>query len=767
MMGVVSVVLTCFGLLHTTFSAPQDSKPDAAAAAPPDSFKQEFLPFLKRYCVDCHGDGAHMGDFDFERYRDLEGLKRDRHAWTKALKLLKLGVMPPNEAEKPPEEERARAVKWLDHQLFYCDCSQPADPGRVTVRRLNKTEYDNTIRDLLGVDDLPADDFPADETGYGFDNIADVLSVPPLLLEKYLEAAEAVAEKAVRTHSPAYARIRYSGRVLSAEARMVRRAFDINRPGRYRVKVEAKPEGTLSKPAHIDVRFGNRVVIAVDVGGPESIHEFEAVFDAKSGRQNATAILTLDNASDATEAASIEDRNVNVSYLEVEGPLDFTEEERRAQPLVRVLPRDGMNPLDAARANLKQFLPRAFRREVTAAEIDRCVLIAQRALSEGESFDEAMKLALQGVLVSPQFLFRVEGGRRREGRVETLDDFALASRLSYFLWQSMPDEELFRLAGENRLHEREVLEQQTRRLLGDRRAEALIANFAGQWLGLRKLATKNVKPDSTLFPGFNDQLRHDLWKETELFFGSIVRSNSSIYDLLAGRYTFLNERLSRHYGIEGVTGNDFRRFDFQQEKRAGVLTQGSILTFTSHPGRTSPVKRGEWVLTNLLGDAPPEPPPSVPMLEETQAANPNLTLRQQMERHRADPGCAACHKVMDAIGFGLENFDPVGRWRDADGMHSVDSKGTLPSGETFEGPMELVNVLHQRKAQFSRCLTEKMLTYALGRGVEWFDKCAVDDILAELEKDDRFSTLILGIVKSAPFQLRRAQDSLPAPARTP
>ena len=287
-----------------------------------------------------------------------------------------------------------------------------------------------------------------------------------------------------------------------------------------------------------------------------------------------------------------------------------------------------------------------------------------------------------------------------------------------------------------------------------------MASFASQWLGLRRLATKDVQPDAVQFPDFNEALRLDLWKETELFVESIVRSNRSIYELLNGRYTFLNERLARHYGIRGIRGSEFRRVDFTEERRAGLVTQGSILTLTSHPARTSPVKRGEWVLTNLLGDAPPDPPPTVPALEQTREANPTLTLRQQMERHRADPNCASCHKVMDAIGFGLERFDPVGRWRERDGSRPIDSTGTLPTGEAFDGPVELVMILNQRKAEFGRCLTEKLLTYALGRGLEWYDRCAVDEIVAQLERDDRFSTLILGIVNTAAFQLR-VQQALP------
>ncbi len=569
----------------------------------------------------------------------MDAVKRDRRAWNKVLKRLKSEVMPPVDADKPTAPERARAVQWLDHQLNDVDSSRPQDPGRVTVRRLNRTEYDNTVRDLLGVDFQPANDFPADDSGFGFDDIGDVLTVPPLLLEKYLAAAEDIAERAVPSHS--------------------------------------------------------------------------------------------------------------------------TDQQRRSQPLVREVPRAGLSPAGAARANLKRFLPRAFRRNVSAEECERYVALAQRALDHGNSFDQAMNLTLQAVLVSPHFLFRVEAGRLREGGVERLDDFALASRLSYFLWSSMPDEELFRLAGQSRLHEPDVLKAQALRLLHDPRADALVTNFAGQWLGLRGLKSRDVRPDVAKFPDFTDQLRLDLLKETELFVRSVMLANGSIGDFLNGRYSFLNERLARHYGIDGVKGSEFRRVNFAKERRAGLLTQGSILTLTSHPGRTSPVKRGEWVLTNFLGDAPPPPPPSVPTLEKTQTANPGLTVRQQMERHRADPGCAVCHKVMDVIGFGLENFDPVGRWRDRDGKNPIDAKGALPNGEVFDGPVELTAILSRRKAEFSRCLTEKMFTYALGRGVEWFDKRAVDEIVARLGKDDKFNTLILGIVDSAPFQMRRVQEQLP------
>jgi mono/diheme cytochrome c family protein len=765
--GAVAILLSGAGLLRTWFAA--SAGPNSAGAAESRagdfaaSYEQGLLPFLRQYCRDCHGDGARKGEFAFDRYQDVDALKRDRAVWTKVLKLLKVGVMPPVDADQPSAEERARAVKWLDHQLFYVDCSQPQDPGRVTVRRLNKSEYNHTIRDLLGIDFRPAQDFPADDTGHGFDNLGDVLTVPPLLLEKYLDAAEDIAERAVRVHSPLYARTRYAakpkgnvrdlieGKVLIVKGPTTQQAFAFPRTGSYVIRVQAKVEPAGEEPGKIEVRLGTRTVHTFAVKDAGQVDVFETAVQAEQGTQNVAATL-LNNGTD---------KSLHVGYIEVEGPLEFTDQERRAQPLVRVVPRGSENPGQAARANLQPFLPRAFRRPVAAEECERYVALAQRALARGDSFDQAMNLTLQAVLVSPHFLFRVEGGRRREAGIEMLDDFALASRLSYFLWSSMPDDELLRLAGQNRLHEPDVLRAQALRLLDDPRADALVANFAGQWLGLRRLTTKDVQPDAAQFPDFTDQLRLDLWKETELFFGSIVRSNSSIYELLNGQYTFLNERLARHYGIDGVSGPEFRRVNFTEARRAGVLTQGSILTLTSHPSRTSPVKRGEWVLTNLLGDAPPEPPPSVPTLEQTRAAHPALTLRQQMERHRRDPGCASCHQVMDAIGFGLENFDPVGRWRDQDGRQPIDSRGALPTGEVFDGPVELIAVLKRRKTEFGRCLTEKMLTYALGRGVEWYDKCAVDEILAQLARDDRFATLILGIVQSAPFQLRRVQGPQP------
>jgi hypothetical protein len=329
----------------------------------------------------------------------------------------------------------------------------------------------------------------------------------------------------------------------------------------------------------------------------------------------------------------------------------------------------------------------------------------------------------------------------------------------------MPDAELFQLAKDGKLHEPAVLEQQTLRMLKDPRSDALIANFSGQWLGLRKLATNEVDPDPKLFPEFTKEIRMDLWKETETFFGAIVRSDASFYDLLDGKYTYLNERLAKFYNIPNVTGPEFRRVDLANYPRAGVLTQGSILTLTSYPNRTSPVKRGEWVLSNILGDTPPDPPPLVPAIDSTAAANPNLTFRQQLELHRADPGCASCHIEMDAIGFGMQTFDAIGRFRTEENKQPIDASGKLPNGESFNGPLEMIAILRKNKTKFGRCFVEKMTTYATGRGVDWYDKCSVDAIMQRLEQDDRFSSLVLGIVTSAPFQSRKYRDPLLSPSQ--
>ena len=412
---------------------------------------------------------------------------------------------------------------------------------------------------------------------------------------------------------------------------------------------------------------------------------------------------------------------------------------------------------ESARQILRTFADRAYRRPVRDDELNRLVRLVELARKNGDGFEAGLKLALEAVLVSPHFLFRVELDRRPGDRyVRLVGEFELASRLSYFLWSSMPDDELFRLARAKRLREPGVLEAQVKRMLQSPRSRALVDNFAGQWLQLRNL--KGFTPDPARFPGFDEPLRSAMLQETELFFEHVVREDRSVLEFLDANYTFVNERLARHYGIPGVTGDRFRRVDLTGTPRGGILTHASILTVTSNPTRTSPVKRGKWILENILGTPPPPPPPGVQELKEDKEVVLSGTLRQRMEQHRADPGCASCHQRMDPLGFGFENFDAVGAWRDREGKHAIDPSGVLPGGQSFKGPAELRALLRKKEDAFARCLADKMLTYALGRGTERSDRCFIDAIARNLARHGyKFSGLVLEVVKSDPFQKRRGK----------
>jgi hypothetical protein len=430
--------------------------------------------------------------------------------------------------------------------------------------------------------------------------------------------------------------------------------------------------------------------------------------------------------------------------------------------IVSARPSKKLSVREAAQKVFRPLLRQAFRRPLKDQEVIRyATLVHQQVTERGETYERGLSLAIQAMLVSPDFLFRREPDR--EGNFDSwpLNDFEVASRLSYFLWSSMPDDELLNLAEKKKLLNPDVLKRQVARMLRDPKSVALADNFASQWLNLRNLV--DVRPNPDQFTNFSPELKSDMEQETRRLFQHVVQKNRPIDDLLFADYSLMNQRLAEHYGITGVKGDEFIEVSLQGKNRAGILTHASILTLTSNPGRTSPVKRGKWILENLLGQAPPPAPPAVPALEETAKASPNLSLREQMELHRKAPGCASCHRVMDPLGLGLENFDAIGQWRDKDQDKPIDATGELPSGEKFQGPMELLTVLHQRKAEFHRTLTEKMLIYAVGRGLDYYDKCAVDSILVSMKNNDAtFSSLVEGIVSSPPF-LRRSRDRDPKP----
>jgi len=609
----------------------------AAPARPAKaSFKHDIAPLVAKYCAACHGTADPKGGVALTRFKTDADAAKAPEVWEKVGARVSSQQMPPKGLPQPTAAERSRLTAWIDAALAQAQCDLK-NPGRVTLRRLNRAEYDNTIRDLLGVTFHAADDFPSDDVGYGFDNIGDVLSMSPLLMEKYLAAAEKIAQAAI--HAP--------------------------EPGKPASEVPASQK---------------RIFIA--------------------------------------------------------------------QPA---------NPDDmaCARKILTTLASRAYRRPATRAEVDRLVHYVQLARKQGDPFERGIQLALEAVLVSPNFLFRVELDPRagRPGSIRPLNDYELASRLSYFLWCSMPDDNLFALAAKRTLHQPAVLEAQARRMLKDPKAHALVENFADQWLTLRLLG--NFRPDRQRFPAFNEALRSDMLQETNLFFENIIREDRSVLDLLDAKYTFLNERLARHYGIEGVTGEQFRKVALTKPERGGLLTQASILTVTSNPTRTSPVKRGKWVLEEILGTPPPPPPPNVPELigDEQKLTG---TLRQKMEQHRKDPMCASCHARMDPLGFGLENYDAIGAWRAKDGDFPVDASGELPDGRKFNGPAGLKSILMAQKDGFVHNLAQQMLTFALGRGMESTDRCAVDTIAKDMRKKGyKFSALVSEIVTSEPFRLRQ------------
>jgi hypothetical protein len=709
------------------------------------------------------------------------------------------------------------------------------DASRVTARRLNRAEYNNTISDLLGIDVRPADDFPQDDSGYGFDNIADVLSISPVLMEKYISAADKVARLALfgpPSLEPTVTRLRSEGRRV-VEARSVPAEYDVTGlslpnafhsvhriavEGEYVVRVilggvrpatsapitvalwlDEREVQSLRHDPEQSATFGvdrqdfggqtaefrvwlqpgdRRFAVAIPriyeglpprYGGanPSVRSEVRPEFTPPAGAApERVAELRKRFGQAQAELAKIPLNGARVSAVEIVGPYSPVRGPSR-ESLQMIYTCGHLNGDHASTCPLRiigDLARRAFRRPVSASELQRYVALVGRVQREEGSLAEGLAVGIQALLVSPDFLFRIEqrpavSQPPRAGRAaRELTPHELASRLSYFLWASMPDEGLRRTADDGTLRDRRVLEAEVRRMLRDPKARALAQHFAGQWLQVRAL--ESTTRDRERYPDFEDYLRLSMRRETELFVEHIVRDDQSILDFIDGRYSFLNERLARHYGIAGVSGPEFRRVDLAGTLRGGVVTHASVLTVSSYATRTSPVLRGKWILDNLLNAPPPDPPADVPNLDET-ALGSTASMREQLEAHRRSPSCAVCHRRMDPLGFGLENFDAVGAWRTMDGKFAVDASGVLPDGRTFRGPDELRQILASDRGAFAHALTSKLLIYALGRGLERYDTQTVQAIAAALPAHDyRFSGLVLEIVNSQPFQSRRGA---PAP----
>ncbi|MBS0201302.1 MAG: DUF1592 domain-containing protein [Planctomycetes bacterium] len=767
----------------TVISSGKRHSQAAETAIPKPGFDVAVTPIVKKYCGKCHGGDEPEAGISFARYPNEAAMLKDRKTWERSFEMISNGNMPPADSPQPTPAEKEQLLDFLEGALYRIDCSKVSDPGRVTIRRLNRAEYNNTVRDLLGVAVRPADDFPSDDVGYGFDNIGDVLSLPPLLMEKYLDAAEKIAAEAILVVDSTKPKIREFSRgqltlsqaahphdadaVILVSEGNVTAEMEFPLAGEYLLRTQAAETPAGNEHARMEYRLDGKVLETFEVKAKDSQPQScESRFQVARGNHRLSVGFLNDFYDPKARDKGRRDRNLIVHDLQIVGPVNVEPNELPAahKQLLAVMPTDGKSPSEAARENLRPFLRRAFRRPVTDGEVDRYVAFVEQAVNKGESFPFGMQIAVSAALVSPHFLYRLETDKTPDdpGDKHALNDFELASRLSYFLWSSMPDDALLAQASQGDLHHDAVLDDQVRRMLKDPRSQALVDNFAEQWLQLRIL--NEITPDPKQFPEFTPELREDMKQETRQFFEYIMREDRPILEFLDGPYTFVNERLARHYGLEDVpeaaAATKFQRVRLDGKNRAGLLTQGSILTLTSNPDRTSPVKRGKWVMEVILDQPPPPPPPNVPELAETAKSAPNATLRQQLELHRQNPTCNSCHRVMDQLGFGMENFDAIGRWRDMDNGKPLDTTGELPGGSHFDGPIELAEVLRQKQCEFGECLTEKMLTYALGRGLEFYDRCATDKIVKTLKDQKfRFSVLVAEIAKSDPFRMRRGEES--------
>lgn len=741
------------------------------AASPGAGWEAEVLPWLENYCYDCHGDGIGKGELDFDDYDTIDSMIADRERWKRIRGHIEHHLMPPPDEFQPPIGEREKIIRWIDSAIFPTDPDHP-DPGRVTLRRLNRTEYENTLRDLLGVQVKVRDLLPPDDSGYGFDNIGDVLTLSPAHLDRFLDAAQVGLDQAIRVGPMPFPSTRFAGRQLegpghrSDQGHLLTSNGSIRvqpraaKPGRYRILVRAGASRAGEEAAQLELAINDRKAALWNIAQPMQ-EPGRYAFEFKLGEAREVPV-TLSFINDFYDPDSpdpaLRDRNVIVTELVLEGPLDGPRQPK-PESHRRIFGErpDGADDEAWAAEIFRRMARRAFRRPPQDGEAERYLHFVRLAKAEGRSFEEGVRHGLEAMLVSPAFLFREEPQPEPDNaeRIHPINEHALASRLSYFLWSTMPDERLMKLADEGRL--REQLDAEIDRLLDSNRSRALIENFVGQWLQLRDLESAN--PSSKAFPKFRHRLRSHMRTETRMLVEHLIREDRPLTELLDAGYTFLNDELAEHYGIEGVEGREFRRVSLKETPRRGLLGHGSFLLVTSHPLRTSPVLRGKYVLENLLDTAPPPPPPNVPQLTPPAKNGKGLSLRQQMEKHRDDPACSSCHALMDPIGFGLQNFDADGTFRTEENGKPIDASGQLAEGQRFHGPDALREILlRDHRDDFHRSVASKLLTYALGRGTDWYDRPAIDGIIRKTEEAGGSTrAMIRAVIHSAPFQFRRGE----------
>jgi cytochrome c551/c552 len=799
---------------------PQAPTPVGQGVASQNVAPQSEQALVKQYCVTCHNARAQTGGLSLEGL-DPAAAASHSDVWEKVIMKLRGGMMPPVGMPRPGEATLQGFAASLEKRIDGQALTSP-NPGHKPIHRLNRTEYRNAVRDLLNLEVDVTDLLPADDESHGFDNIAGVLRVSSSLLEQYLTAARRVSSLAVGTDTEVV-KLAYRVPPDDSQQDEVD-GVGLGTRGGFRFRHNFPQDAqydlavVLVQNFHgyiTGLEFAHRVEIAIDgaqvfvaqVGGEEDllasdrnmsaaaleIHErLKARVRVAAGPHDVGVTFFRRNRAQSDEPLQLHERHHDlqdmnglpiVDQVTVTGPYEATgpgdtPSRRRIftcrpgstlrEPQGRPEPGRGATSPTAsqtpaqqascARTILTTLAHRAYRRPVTPDDLDPLMNLYEAARKEGGTFDAGIEQALRLVLASPKFLFRVETPPTTAGGTAPVSDVELASRLSFFLWSSIPDEELLKVAEQGRLDEPAVLQAQVERMLKDPKSRALVDSFASQWLRLRNL--KSHTPIARDFPNFDNELREAFRIETELFFESIIREDRSVLDLLNADYTYVNERLARHYGIPNVYGSHFRRVTVNQDARRGLLGQGSVLTVTSYPNRTSPVLRGKWVLENLLGTPPPAPPADVPDLEDNHPGEDARSLRARLEAHRRNPTCASCHRVMDPLGFALENFDGLGQWREKEPGGAIDPTGQLADGTPIDGPVALRKAVLARREMFVRTLTEKLMTYGLGRGIELDDRPLVREVARKAEaRDYRWSAVVLGIVRSAPFQMKKA----PAP----
>jgi hypothetical protein len=758
---LIAVNLTVCGFLN------------AADLAPRPAMDLALAPFIGDYCAACHAGDTPEAGLSLEKLLEAPSVRHRRHEWRRVLEQLEAKKMPPEEADQPEDSKRAEVAAWLKAELADPDCTQPQDPGRVTLHRLNRTEYQNTIRDLLDVEFSAQSLLPRDELGYGFDNNGDVLSLPPVLLEKYLEAAEEIAAKAIVTPESIVepAQTFTWGKLHGGDAagKGVRALLtngrvwadvQIETSGQYLVRVKAFATQAGDEPTKMRMMAGGTGLRVADIEAEQNDPQtYIARIDAEPGPLVVGVDLINDTWEPWAKDPDRRDRNLYILSIAIVGPLKALDKDQLPASHLRLLtwkpsPEEWADKSvwhDPLQKLINGFLNKAYRRPPSTLEVERLVKLADAARSRGDSFERAMQLVLQAALVSPQFLFRGETNADRVKGVRQLNDYELASRLSYFLWSSMPDEELFQLAADGELDEQ--LDGQIDRMLASPKSDQLIRNFGEQWLETRRL--ESMQRDHEKFPQFDSKLRRDFREETYRLLQDIIRNNRPLTTLIAADYSFVNGRLAAHYGLTEPTGDDFVRVQLPPERRIGILGHAGVLAVTSYDDRTSPVLRGKWILDHLLDDPPAPPPPGVTTLPAAEGDLADKSLVERLALHRANPSCATCHNRMDPLGLAMDNFDAIGRWRDHDGPDKIKPEGQLPDGRRIDGPTGLRDLLLADFAQVRRCLAEKLLTYALGRGLEPSDDCAVNEIVAGAEAHgDTFAGMVHAIAKCAPFQKR-------------